>query len=43
MIDLGPEGGHNGGDLIAAGPPETVAAEAQSYTGKFLKPLLEKN
>ncbi|MBX2800078.1 MAG: excinuclease ABC subunit UvrA [Myxococcales bacterium] len=41
VIDLGPEGGHRGGQLLAAGPPEVVAATEASHTGRFLKPLLE--
>jgi excinuclease ABC subunit A len=36
IIDLGPEGGDRGGHVVAAGPPEEVAACAESYTGKFL-------
>ena len=40
VIDLGPEGGHNGGDVIATGPPEAIASVKQSYTGQFLNPLL---
>ncbi len=40
VIDLGPEGGHNGGSVIATGPPEVIANTEQSYTGQFLKPLL---
>jgi excinuclease ABC subunit A len=36
VIDLGPEGGHNGGQLIACGPPEAIAACRASHTGKFL-------
>jgi excinuclease ABC subunit A len=40
VIDLGPEGGAQGGELIAAGTPERVAKVARSYTGKFLAPLL---
>ncbi|MCZ2155680.1 MAG: excinuclease ABC subunit UvrA [Bryobacterales bacterium] len=40
IIDLGPEGGDGGGRIVAAGPPERIAASAQSYTGRFLKPLL---
>jgi excinuclease ABC subunit A len=40
IIDLGPEGGDEGGTVVVAGPPETVAACAQSHTGRFLKPLL---
>ena len=40
VIDLGPEGGHNGGQLIASGTPEEVAACKASHTGKALAPLL---
>jgi len=40
LIDLGPEGGDEGGRLIAAGTPEQVAAVAQSHTGRFLAPIL---
>jgi excinuclease ABC subunit A len=40
VIDLGPEGGHNGGRLIACGTPEAIAASKASYTGKFLAELL---
>jgi excinuclease ABC subunit A len=40
VIDLGPEGGHNGGQLIACGTPEEVAACKASYTGRFLAELL---
>lgn len=43
IIDLGPEGGHKGGLIVAEGTPETVAACADSYTGRFLRPLLGKN
>ena len=42
IIDLGPEGGDNGGTVVAEGTPEAVARCAQSYTGQYLKPLLEK-
>ncbi|WP_375202871.1 excinuclease ABC subunit UvrA [Hyphococcus sp.] len=42
IIDLGPEGGDGGGEIVAAGTPEDVAATPGSYTGKFLKPLLKK-
>jgi excinuclease ABC subunit A len=42
IIDLGPEGGHRGGELVAAGTPEQIAAAARSHTGRFLKPLLER-
>jgi excinuclease ABC subunit A len=37
VIDLGPEGGHAGGEIVATGTPEQIAACRQSYTGKFLK------
>jgi excinuclease ABC subunit A len=37
VIDLGPEGGHAGGEVVATGTPEEIAACKQSYTGKFLK------
>jgi len=43
IIDLGPDGGDNGGTIIATGTPEELAKVPQSYTGAFLKPLLEKN
>ena len=42
IIDLGPEGGDNGGTVVVEGTPEEVARCAQSYTGQYLKPLLEK-
>ncbi|MDR1889837.1 MAG: excinuclease ABC subunit UvrA [Zoogloeaceae bacterium] len=42
LIDLGPEGGDGGGRILAAGTPETIAKTRGSYTGKFLKPLLER-
>jgi excinuclease ABC subunit A len=42
IIDLGPEGGTKGGEIVAQGTPETVAATARSYTGGYLKPLLGK-
>jgi excinuclease ABC subunit A len=41
VIDLGPEGGSGGGKIIVEGTPEEVAAHPTSYTGQFLKPLLE--
>ena len=40
LLDLGPEGGDGGGQLIAAGPPEAVAEVAASHTGRYLRPLL---
>jgi excinuclease ABC subunit A len=42
VVDLGPEGGHRGGQIIAVGTPEAVAANPASHTGRFLAPLLEK-
>ena len=42
IIDLGPEGGDNGGTIVAKGTPEEVVKVKESYTGKFLKPLLEE-
>ncbi len=43
LIDLGPEGGEGGGRIIAEGPPEVIAATPESYTGRYLKPLLKKS
>jgi excinuclease ABC subunit A len=40
IIDLGPEGGDGGGEIVAAGTPEDVAKVARSYTGQYLRPLL---
>jgi len=40
VIDLGPEGGDGGGEIIAVGTPETVAENPRSYTGRYLKPML---
>ncbi len=42
IIDLGPEGGDGGGYIIAEGTPEEVSRIAESYTGQYLKPLLER-
>ncbi|NVB82747.1 MAG: excinuclease ABC subunit UvrA [Kofleriaceae bacterium] len=42
IIDLGPEGGAAGGQVIATGTPEDVAQNERSYTGQFVKPLLER-
>ncbi len=42
IIDLGPEGGDKGGEIIAVGTPEKVCKNEKSYTGQFLKPYLEK-
>jgi excinuclease ABC subunit A len=41
VIDLGPDGGHNGGCLVACGPPEAIAACAESHTGRFLADYLQ--
>ncbi|MBV9549742.1 MAG: excinuclease ABC subunit UvrA [Alphaproteobacteria bacterium] len=41
IIDLGPEGGDGGGEIVAAGTPEDVVKVARSYTGQYLKPLLK--
>jgi excinuclease ABC subunit A len=43
LVDLGPEGGEDGGEIVAVGTPEDVARVAASYTGAFLKPLLERH
>jgi excinuclease ABC subunit A len=43
IIDLGPEGGTKGGEIIATGTPEEVAKNKASYTGHYLKPMLRKN
>ncbi len=42
IIDLGPEGGDKGGEIIAVGTPEQIAADPHSHTGRFLTPLLER-
>ena len=42
IIDLGPEGGDGGGTIVCTGTPEEVAACPQSYTGQYLKRMLEK-
>jgi excinuclease ABC subunit A len=42
VIDLGPEGGDGGGEIVAWGPPEDIVKSARSYTGKFLEPVLKK-
>ncbi|WP_353989293.1 excinuclease ABC subunit UvrA [Pediococcus argentinicus] len=43
LIDLGPEGGAGGGEVIATGTPEDIAAEPKSFTGQYLKPVLERD
>ena len=42
VIDLGPEGGDRGGEIVATGTPEEVAACGASYTGRYLKPVLDR-
>src|SRR6202045_4771676 len=42
IIDLGPEGGDGGGDIVGAGAPEKIAGGAGSHTGRYLEPLLKK-
>jgi excinuclease ABC subunit A len=42
VIDLGPEGGDGGGEIVAEGTPETIAKAKQSYTGRFLREMLER-
>jgi excinuclease ABC subunit A len=41
IIDLGPEGGDRGGEIVVCGPPIKLVKYAKSYTGKFLKKYLE--
>ncbi|MEK3885186.1 excinuclease ABC subunit UvrA [Paenibacillus sp. PL2-23] len=43
LIDLGPEGGSGGGTIVATGTPEQVVKVEQSYTGRYLKPILERD
>ncbi len=43
LIDLGPEGGNGGGTIVAQGTPEKIMDTAGSYTGKYLKPVLERD
>ena len=42
IVDLGPEGGNGGGEILVSGTPETVAACKDSYTARFLKPILDR-
>ncbi len=42
IVDLGPEGGVRGGEVVAQGTPEEVAQEPRSFTGQYLKPMLER-
>jgi len=43
LIDLGPEGGNGGGTIVATGTPEQVVKVKQSYTGRYLKPILDRD
>ncbi len=43
IVDLGPEGGHKGGRIVASGPPEVIAQTKGSYTGQYLAPYLVRN
>jgi excinuclease ABC subunit A len=43
IIDLGPEGGDKGGQIVASGTPEQVVKEERSYTGKYLKEILDRD
>ena len=42
IIDMGPEGGYRGGTVVAQGTPEEICKVSESYTGKYLKPYLER-
>ena len=42
IIDMGPEGGNKGGNVIFGGRPEDLIKHSESYTAQYLKPLLEK-
>lgn len=42
VIDLGPDGGDQGGNIVATGTPEEIAQNKQSYTGQYLKKVLKK-
>jgi excinuclease ABC subunit A len=42
VIDIGPEGGKKGGEIVAKGTPEQIAANEKSYTGKYLKKILKR-
>ena len=43
VIDFGPEGGDGGGEIVAFGTPEEVAADKQSWTGRYLADMLERH
>jgi excinuclease ABC subunit A len=42
IVDMGPEGGDAGGEVVAEGTPEEIARNPRSYTGQYLKPVLER-
>ena len=42
IVDLGPEGGERGGEVVGAGPPEMIATISHSHTGQYLRPILER-
>ena len=42
VIDMGPEGGDKGGEVVAVGTPEDIAMASKSLTGEFLKPILRR-
>jgi excinuclease ABC subunit A len=42
IVDMGPEGGAGGGRVVATGTPEDVAATPESFTGRYLRPLLAR-
>jgi excinuclease ABC subunit A len=42
LIDLGPEGGDKGGNLVASGTPEALTKHAKSYTGFYIKKMLDR-
>ena len=42
IVDLGPEGGDAGGNVVAIGTPEEIAANAQSYTGQYLRQVMDR-
>jgi excinuclease ABC subunit A len=42
IIDMGPEGGERGGEIVAAGAPEQIGETPGSYTGEYLRPLLKR-
>ncbi len=43
LLDFGPEGGDGGGEIVAVGTPEQVAADPQSWTGRYLKDVLDRH